>query len=162
MSQKDRERLKVLHEVRKGHITQVQAGKELGITPRGVRELLRRMKVRGDRAVVHGLRGEALEPSIAGGRESAGGAVIRAAEAGAAGAGGTSAPLAAQASALGRVVAMGHQHSRLAGRARGAVVSDRHDRRCHLSGHGAFHATAVTLTCGFACSMCPPKAQLSI
>jgi hypothetical protein len=58
MSRKDRERLKVLHEVRKRHITQVQAGKELAISPRWVRELLRRMKARGDRAVVHGLRGK--------------------------------------------------------------------------------------------------------
>ena len=57
MSRKDRDRLKVLHEVRKRHITQVQAGKELAISPRWVRELLRRMKARGDRAVVHGLRG---------------------------------------------------------------------------------------------------------
>src|ERR1700694_288676 len=31
MSRKDRDRLKVLHEVRKRHITQVQAGKELAI-----------------------------------------------------------------------------------------------------------------------------------
>jgi len=30
MSRKDRDRWKVLHEVRKRHITQVQAGKELG------------------------------------------------------------------------------------------------------------------------------------
>ena len=58
MSSKERERLKVLHEVRKRHITQVQAGKELGVTARWVRELLRRMRGRGDRAVVHGLRGK--------------------------------------------------------------------------------------------------------
>jgi hypothetical protein len=58
MSQKERERLKGLHEVRKRHITQEQAGKELGMTARWVRELLRRMKARGDRAVVHGLRGK--------------------------------------------------------------------------------------------------------
>jgi len=58
MSRKDRDRLKVLHEVRKRHITQVQAGKELAISPRWVRELLRRMKARGDQAVVHGLRGK--------------------------------------------------------------------------------------------------------
>jgi hypothetical protein len=44
--------------VSKRHITQVQAGKELGVTSRWVRELLRRMKARGDRAVVHGLRGK--------------------------------------------------------------------------------------------------------
>jgi hypothetical protein len=58
MSSKDRERLKVLHEVKKRHITQVQAGKELGMTPRWVRELLRRIEAHGDRAVVHGLRGK--------------------------------------------------------------------------------------------------------
>jgi transposase-like protein len=58
MSSKDRERLKVLHAVRKRHITQVQAGKELGVTSRWVRELLRRMRGRGDGAVVHGLRGK--------------------------------------------------------------------------------------------------------
>jgi DNA-binding Lrp family transcriptional regulator len=59
MTGKDRERLKVLHEVRKRHITQPQAGAELGISPRWVRALLKRMKLEGDRAVVHRLRGRA-------------------------------------------------------------------------------------------------------
>jgi hypothetical protein len=36
MSAKDRERLKVLHEVRKRQITQVQAAKELGVSSRCV------------------------------------------------------------------------------------------------------------------------------
>ena len=58
MSSKDRDRLKVLHEVKRRHITQVQAGKELGLSPRWVRELLRRLRARGDGAVVHGLRGK--------------------------------------------------------------------------------------------------------
>jgi len=40
MTRKDRDRLKVLHAVRKGHITQGQAGKELGVSPRWVREVL--------------------------------------------------------------------------------------------------------------------------
>lgn len=57
MSTKDREWLKVLHEVRKRHITQRQAGEELGISPRWVRALLNRVKREGDRAVVHRLRG---------------------------------------------------------------------------------------------------------
>ena len=57
MTGKDRERLKVLHEVRKRHIRQQQAGAELGISPRWVRALLKRMKLEGDRAVVHRLRG---------------------------------------------------------------------------------------------------------
>ena len=42
----------------KRHITQGQAGKELGVSPRWVREVLRRMRARGDGAVVHGLRGK--------------------------------------------------------------------------------------------------------
>ncbi len=58
MSSKDRERLKVLHEVKKRHITQEQAGKELALSARRVREWLRRMKARGDRVMVHGLRGK--------------------------------------------------------------------------------------------------------
>jgi hypothetical protein len=57
MSGKDQDRLKVLHEVRKRHITQQQAGVELGISPGWVRVLLKRMKFEGDRAVVHRLRG---------------------------------------------------------------------------------------------------------
>jgi hypothetical protein len=62
MSREDRDRLKVLHAVRKRHIAQVQAGKELAISPRWVRELLRWMKARGDRAVVHGLRSKRRLP----------------------------------------------------------------------------------------------------
>ena len=57
MTGKDRDRLKVLHEVRQRHITQDQAGAELGISPRWVRALLKRMELEGDRAVVHRLRG---------------------------------------------------------------------------------------------------------
>jgi len=57
MSGRDRDRLKVLHEVRRRHITQQQAGAELGISSRWVRALLKRMKFEGDRAVVHRLRG---------------------------------------------------------------------------------------------------------
>jgi len=57
MSAKERDRLKVLHGVQKRHITQVQAAKELGISARWVRVLLQRVQARGDRAVVHRLRG---------------------------------------------------------------------------------------------------------
>lgn len=57
MSQRERDRLKVLHEVSKGQITQRQAGEQLRITARQVRRLLGRMQEVGDRAVVHGLRG---------------------------------------------------------------------------------------------------------
>jgi len=57
---------------------------------------------------------------------------------GAAGAGGADPPMAPTAGTLGGVVAMGHQHTRLAGGPRSAVISDRHDRRCHLTSDGVF------------------------
>ena len=57
MSGKDRDRLKVLHEVSRRHITQVQAARELGLSSRWVRVLLQRMKQEGDGGVIHRLRG---------------------------------------------------------------------------------------------------------
>jgi transposase len=57
MSAKERDRLKVLHEVKKRHITQKQAATELGLSVRWVRKLLLRLRARGDSALRHGLRG---------------------------------------------------------------------------------------------------------
>src|ERR1700724_516583 len=57
MSAKERDRLKVLHEARKRHITQRQAAAELGISVRWVRKLLVRLRALGDGALRHGLRG---------------------------------------------------------------------------------------------------------
>jgi transposase len=57
MTSKERDRLKVLHEVKKRHITQKQAAGELGLSVRWVRALLVRWRARGDRALRHGLRG---------------------------------------------------------------------------------------------------------
>jgi hypothetical protein len=57
MSAKERDRLKVLHEVRKRHITQKQAGVELGLSARWVRTLLKRVRREGDTALRHRLRG---------------------------------------------------------------------------------------------------------
>jgi len=57
MSAKQRDRLKVLQEVKKRHITQRQAAAELGLSVRWVRELLVRLRVRGDGVLQHGLRG---------------------------------------------------------------------------------------------------------
>ena len=57
MSQKERDRLKVLHEVQKGHLTQRAAGRQLGLTDRWVRKLLGRLRTEGDHGVVHRLRG---------------------------------------------------------------------------------------------------------
>jgi Homeodomain-like domain len=59
MSAKERDRLKVLHEVKQRHITQKQAAGELGLSVRWVRKLLVRLRTRGDGGLRHGLRGRA-------------------------------------------------------------------------------------------------------
>lgn len=59
MSAKERDRLKVLHEVKQRHITQKQAAAELGLSVRWVRKLLVRQRTGGDGALRHGLRGRA-------------------------------------------------------------------------------------------------------
>jgi predicted ArsR family transcriptional regulator len=57
MTQRDRDRLVVLKKTKKKLIKQSQAAKELDISPRQVRRLLRRLREQGDAAVVHALRG---------------------------------------------------------------------------------------------------------
>ncbi len=57
MSVKEREWLKVLHEVKQGHMTQRAAAGRLRVTERWVRKLLVRMKQEGDAGIVHRLRG---------------------------------------------------------------------------------------------------------
>jgi hypothetical protein len=59
LSGKERDRLKVLHEVQGGHLTQGEAAGQLGISDREVRRLLVRIAAEGDRGVVHRLRGRA-------------------------------------------------------------------------------------------------------
>jgi transposase len=66
LRQKERDRLKVLHEVRQGHLTQAAAAEQLGISERWVGELVRRVRKKGDRAVVHGLRGRPSKRRISG------------------------------------------------------------------------------------------------
>jgi hypothetical protein len=58
MTQRDRDRLVVLKKAQKSLITQQQTAGELGITPRQVRRLLRRLRKEGDKAVIHKLRGQ--------------------------------------------------------------------------------------------------------
>jgi predicted DNA-binding protein (UPF0251 family) len=65
MSQKERDRLQVLQQARKRQITQREAAAQMEVSERWVRELLRRMKKQGDRAVVHGLRGRPGNRKIA-------------------------------------------------------------------------------------------------
>ena len=57
LSEKERDWLKVLHEVDKGHLKQRQGSEQLGISERGFRKLLKRFRQKKDGAVVHGLRG---------------------------------------------------------------------------------------------------------
>jgi hypothetical protein len=57
LSQRERDRLKVLHEVQQRHLTQVEAAARLKVTDRQVRRMLLRIREHGDAALVHGLRG---------------------------------------------------------------------------------------------------------
>src|SRR5437660_7884037 len=57
LSTKDRDRLKVLHEVKRKHLTQRAAAQQLGVSDRWVRKLLVRVKKEGDSGIVHRLRG---------------------------------------------------------------------------------------------------------
>jgi hypothetical protein len=58
MDQADRDRLVSLKKAKKKLITEKEAGEELGITERQVGRLLVKLKKRGDKAVVHALRGQ--------------------------------------------------------------------------------------------------------
>jgi len=56
---KERDRLKVLHAVKGGVLSQRAAGGQLGISDREVRRLLVRIREQGDGGIIHGLRGKA-------------------------------------------------------------------------------------------------------
>ena len=77
LSKRDRDRLKVLHEVRKGHITQRQASEQLKLTERWVRELCERIEEHGDKAVIHGLVGKPSKRKIEAAIEKRGVRIIR-------------------------------------------------------------------------------------
>ena len=62
----ERDRLKVLHEVKGGHLTQKAAAGRLGMGDREVRRLLVRIAEEGDAGVVHGLRGKASNRRLPG------------------------------------------------------------------------------------------------
>ncbi len=57
MTQKERDRLVALKKAKKRLITQQQAASEIGVSERQVRRLLRELKERGDKAVIHSARG---------------------------------------------------------------------------------------------------------
>src|SRR3954464_14749545 len=58
MSQRERDRLRVLRSVLEGQRTQVEAARLLRLCVRQVRRLLQRLRQGGDAALVHGLRGK--------------------------------------------------------------------------------------------------------
>lgn len=58
MTQADRDRLVALKKAKKKLMTQREAAEELGLSIRQVQRLLEGMQVRGDKAVVHALRGQ--------------------------------------------------------------------------------------------------------
>ena len=57
LSQRERDRLRVLQDVEQGHLTQVEAAGRIHLCDRQVRRLLLRLQEQGDRAMIHGLRG---------------------------------------------------------------------------------------------------------
>lgn len=65
MTQADRDRLVALKKAKKKLITQREAAEELGLSVRHVKRLLKALKKRGDKAVVHGARGKPSNRRIA-------------------------------------------------------------------------------------------------
>jgi len=64
MTQRERDRLVVLKKALKKQIKQSQAAQELGLSARQVKRLLRGLRVEGDKAVIHHLRGRASQRKI--------------------------------------------------------------------------------------------------
>ena len=65
MTQADRDRLVTLRKAKKRLITQRQAAEELKLSVRQVKRLVSALKKRGDKAVIHGLRGKPSNQRIA-------------------------------------------------------------------------------------------------
>jgi transposase len=65
MSAKELRRVHVIHQVLERTLTQVQAGELLGVTPRQIRRLLRRVEQEGDQGLVHRGRGKPSNRRIA-------------------------------------------------------------------------------------------------
>ena len=65
MSQRERDRLRVLHEIKQKHLTQVEAARRLKVTDRHVRRMLVRIGEQGDGGIVHRLRGQPSNRKLA-------------------------------------------------------------------------------------------------
>src|ERR1700687_4872094 len=64
LSQRERDWLKVLHEVGQKHLTQVEAAQRLKRTDRQVRRMLIRMREHGDGGIASSTPRAALEPQV--------------------------------------------------------------------------------------------------
>jgi hypothetical protein len=65
MTRQERDKLKVIEQIKRGAFGTAQGGEMLGLTQRQVQRLLRGYRERGDRALVHGLRGRPSGRAIA-------------------------------------------------------------------------------------------------
>lgn len=65
LSQRDRDRRAVLRQVREGLVSARRGAELVGLTPRHFRRLRRKWELEGDRAVIHGLRGQRSNRALA-------------------------------------------------------------------------------------------------
>jgi transposase len=65
LSQRERDRLRVLHEIRRKQLMQIEAASRLKISDRHIRRLLVKSRKRGDQALIHGLRGRPSSRKLA-------------------------------------------------------------------------------------------------
>ena len=66
MSQKERDRLKLIQQVAQGQLTQAKAAELLGLTDRQVRRILRRYETQGDIGLIHRSRGRPSKRQVPG------------------------------------------------------------------------------------------------
>src|SRR6202161_655753 len=78
MTQAERDRLVTLKKAKKKVITQREAAEELGLSIRQVKRLLYGLKKRGDKAVVHGLRGKPSNRRVEESNETEAGKILAA------------------------------------------------------------------------------------
>jgi transposase len=69
LSQKEVRRLKILHKVMEGEVTEVKASEVLGISDRQIRNILIKLKEKGDKGIAHGNRGRSSPRKMASGQE---------------------------------------------------------------------------------------------
>jgi len=65
LSQKEVRRLKILHKVMEGEVTQVKASEILGISDRQIRNIIAKLREEGDKGIAHGNRGRSSPRKMA-------------------------------------------------------------------------------------------------